>query len=126
MEILFIIILSLLVIIFAAYLIAIAPARKALSKEFATVKYAHRGLHDLSLPENSLPAFVAAVEQGFGIELDVRLTRDEVMVVFHDDNLRRMCNKDVRVASVSYAELCEYTLLDRKAYRQNDCKILLV
>jgi glycerophosphoryl diester phosphodiesterase len=101
-----------LAVLFIIYLILIAPSHRPLAKEFKTVKYAHRGLHDLSLPENSLPAFLAAVEAGFGIELDVRLTRDEVMVVFHDDDLVRMCNKDVRVASLSYTELCEYTLLD--------------
>lgn len=37
--------------------------------------YAHRGLWNAQRPENSLPAFAAAVEAGYGIELDVHLTR---------------------------------------------------
>lgn len=108
----YIITLSILVIIFVIYLIAIAPARRKLSCEFTSVKYAHRGLHDEKLPENSLPAFRAATEAGFGIELDVRLTKDEVMVVFHDDDLKRMCGIDKRVDTLTYKELSEYTLLD--------------
>src|SRR5699024_3296921 len=39
--------------------------------------YAHRGLWNAQRPENSLPAFAAAVEAGYGIELDVHLTRDD-------------------------------------------------
>ena len=101
-----------LLVLFNLYLIAIAPAKKPLSKEFASVKYAHRGLHDEKYPENSLPAFRAAVDRDFGIELDVRLTRDEVMVVFHDDDLKRMCGVDARVDEKSYEELLAYTLLD--------------
>ena len=55
--------------------------------------YAHRGLHkiDKSIPENSLPAFEAAARIGYGVELDVHLTRDDELVVFHDDDLKRVC-----------------------------------
>lgn len=53
---------------------------------------AHRGLFakDQSIPENSLPAFAAAVQGGYGIELDVQFTSDRKLVVFHDDTLDRM------------------------------------
>lgn len=56
-------------------------------------RYAHRGLHDLALgiPENSLPAFRRARQQGFGAELDVHLTADDQIVVIHDSDVRRMC-----------------------------------
>lgn len=53
---------------------------------------AHRGLWDTAWPENSLPAFSAAVEAGYGIELDVQLSSDGEVMVFHDDRLERLTN----------------------------------
>ena len=117
MEIALIVIASLIFLVAILYLIAIAPARRPLGEPFISTKYAHRGLHDEKLPENSLPAFSAAVEAGFGIELDVRLTKDGKMVVFHDDTLTRMCGVDARVDEKAYDELLRYKLLD------TDCKI---
>ena len=46
--------------------------------------FAHRGLHDASMPRNSLSAIVAAAEAGYGIEFDVRLSRDGIPMVIHD------------------------------------------
>ncbi len=68
---------------------------------------AHRGLHsrDKSVPENSLPAFTLAVDAGYGIELDVRLTKDEEVVVFHDDDLARVCGVNARVDEKTLEEL---------------------
>lgn len=53
--------------------------------------YAHRGLHDnaTEAPENSMAAFRKAVDAGFGIELDIQLTKDRIPVVFHDFTLKR-------------------------------------
>jgi glycerophosphoryl diester phosphodiesterase len=73
---------------------------------------AHRGLHGDGAPENSLAAFEAAVDAGYPIELDVRLTADEVPVVCHDRNLRRLCGRDVDVASLERTDLAALTLLD--------------
>lgn len=67
--------------------------------------YAHRGLWDAAHPENSLPAFRRAVEAGFGIELDVHLTRDQQMIVFHDDKLTRMCGDPRAVSACTLSEL---------------------
>lgn len=55
-------------------------------------KIAHRGLHaaDRGIPENSLPAFRAAAEACYAIELDVHRASDGELVVFHDHDLRRM------------------------------------
>ena len=74
---------------------------------FLGVNYAHRGLHsrDKSVPENSLAAFTLAERAGYGVELDVRLTKDGQVVVFHDDNLKRVCGVDKRVDELSYEEL---------------------
>lgn len=75
--------------------------------------FAHRGLHsgDSLVPENSLSAFRLAAQHGCAVELDVQLTADGQVVVFHDDNLRRMCKVDRRVDELTYEELRQYPLL---------------
>ncbi len=95
--------------LFLIYLFLIAPRpRRGLS--LPKSGYAHRGLWSTERPENSLQAFSAAVESGFGIETDVRLTRDGIPIVFHDDDLKRMCGIDQAVSSLTYAELLELRL----------------
>ena len=81
-------------------------------KKFAGVYYAHRGLYskDQSVPENSLAAFNLACEAGYGIELDIRLTKDGRVAVFHDDSLMRACGKDATVSELSYDELSQLSL----------------
>ena len=69
------------------------------------VDYAHRGLHDELIPENSLPAFARAVEEGFGIELDVQLSSDGVIMVFHDDTLARMTGAKGKLHEYTCEEL---------------------
>ena len=76
----------------AAVAFMVAPARDAKSKKapFLGRNIAHRGLYSETVPENSLKAFARAVEAGYGIELDVRITKDGHIVVFHDRDLKRM------------------------------------
>lgn len=74
--------------------------------------YAHRGLWDESKPENSLAAFRAAAAAGVGVELDVRLTADEVPVVFHDASLQRMCNHREWLRQIPVADLAQWPLPD--------------
>ena len=78
--------------------------------------YAHRGLHDNDalVPENSMPAFRRAVEAGYGIELDVQLTKDGIPVVFHDFTLERMCGVSGKIADSTYEELQRLSLLQTK------------
>ena len=61
-------------------------------KGFRHRYYAHRGLHDAQsdIPENSIAAFLKAVENGYGIELDVQLTKDGRPVIFHDVKTGRL------------------------------------
>lgn len=68
---------------------------------------AHRGLHvrAAGVPENSQAAFAAAIEHRWGIELDVRLSRDGVATVFHDATLERVCGKAGRMSDLTAAEL---------------------
>lgn len=77
-----------------------------------TIKIAHRGLHNEEFPENSLGAFENACKFGFAIELDVQLTRDNHVVVFHDDNLERLCNVKKTIQNSTLSELQEYKLLN--------------
>lgn len=108
-------ILIVLIVLIALYLFCLAPNRwrGEQMKPFEEVYIAHRGLFDNSQPwpENSLPAFRRAVEAGYGIELDIQLTADHQMVVFHDGDLKRMCGVDKMVYECTYEELCGYDLL---------------
>ena len=96
------------------WLALIMPARstKAQRAPFQNRMFAHRGLYtaDQSIPENSLPAFRAAAEAGYGVELDVQLTRDRQVVVFHDDDLKRACGIDARVDAYTCEELRAFPL----------------
>lgn len=73
--------------------------------------YAHRGLHDRTRPENTMPAFEAAVAAGYGIELDVHLSRDGEVVVIHDHNLQRLAGRPDEVEDLTAAELAELSIL---------------
>lgn len=72
--------------------------------------YAHRGLHGGGIPENSRAAFRAAVENGFGAELDVHLLADGGLAVIHDRSLKRTAGVDVDVTSLTTASLPHYAL----------------
>lgn len=103
---------AILLLFFSAYLYLIMPTfkRKKQIMAFAEHKYAHRGLHGAGIAENSLSAFRLAVDRGYGIELDVRLSGDGELVVFHDNTLDRVTEKSGRVDSYDYAELKEARL----------------
>lgn len=80
-------------------------------------KIAHRGMFDnIKIPENSIAAFKKALKYNYSIELDVQLTKDNILVVFHDDNLKRMTGLDKLIQETNYNELKELKLLDTKEY----------
>ena len=93
-------------------LLAPGRATKRQKAPFWGLNFAHRGLHsrDKSIPENSLPAFERAAHEGYGMELDVQLSRDGKVVVFHDDTLDRVCGVHARVDEKTWAELQELRL----------------
>lgn len=113
MKILLILILA-AVVLFLLYLLSIMPRmlRRPDISPFLGRLYAHRGLHDNAsdAPENSMRAFEKAVEHGFGIELDVQLTKDGIPVVFHDFGLKRVCGVDRKVCDLTFEELQELKL----------------
>ncbi len=103
--------LLLLAIVIILYLLAIAPSSKLNSvEEFKGVQFAHRGLHGNGVPENSMKAFSLAVENGYGIELDIHLTKDNRVVVIHDNDTKRVCGKNIPVEESTYKELSELWL----------------
>lgn len=76
------------------------------------VVYCHRGYYDNEqIPENSLAAFRLSAEKNLAVELDVRLSADGEIVVFHDDSLKRVCGVDRPVRELTLAELKELPLL---------------
>ena len=72
--------------------------------------YAHRGLHGNGVPENSMAAFRAALEKGYGIELDVHLLKDGNLAVIHDASLKRTAGVDLRIEDLTTEELKNYRL----------------
>ena len=76
------------------------------------MRFAHRGLVQHG-PENTIPAFQAAVDYGCeGIELDVRVSKDGVAIVVHDDNMRRMTDGRLTTAisEMTAREICAVEL----------------
>ena len=73
-------------------------------------KYAHRGLHDDKRPENSMVAFRAALEHGYGIELDLHLLADGSLAVMHDSALKRTTGADGIIEDLTAADLKKYRL----------------
>ena len=80
-------------------------------------KIAHRGMFDnIKIPENSLSSFKKALKYNYSIELDVQLTKDNILIVFHDANLKRMTGVDKLVKDSNYEEIKELKLLNTKEY----------
>lgn len=73
---------------------------------------AHRGYHDMNetVFENTLSAFQRAIDAGFAIECDLQYAADGVPVVFHDDNVRRLCPVDADVRSKLSSELAQMSI----------------
>lgn len=72
--------------------------------------YAHRGLHDDEKPENSMAAFRAALENGYGIELDIHLIKDGNLAVFHDSDLSRVTGAEGKITDLTTEDLANYRL----------------
>ena len=79
-------------------------------EELCRWRYAHRGLHNAERPENSLAAFQAAVDGGFGAELDVHLLKDGTLAVLHDSALTRVTGQFGVVEDLTGPELKNYRL----------------
>lgn len=100
---------SALALFIILYLFAIFPrfSRKRDMLRYRHTMFAHRGYHcmKMGIPENSMAAFRAALAKGYGIEIDLHLTKDGRLVVFHDDTLDRMCGRPDIIECMTYEEL---------------------
>ena len=97
---------SLVLLILLLYLFLFVRPHKAKKENpLLLCDYAHRGLHNRDIPENSLAAFEKAVQSGFGIELDVHLSSDGEVMVFHDASLARMTGCDKKLNEMTADEL---------------------
>lgn len=101
-------ILVLLSFIFA-YLFSILPRRsmRRRMEKYHQTMFAHRGYHciEKGIPENSMSSFQAAVDHNCGIELDLHLTYDGHLVVFHDNTLDRICHCSGVIETMTLAQL---------------------
>ena len=104
------------VVVILAGLVLFLVAPEKVSAEaaapFEKRAFAHRGLYELdqSVPENSLTAFRRAAEAGYGAELDVQMTKDGVVMVMHDNDLKRACGVDAGICDMTLEELKELRL----------------
>jgi len=79
---------------------------------------AHRGLHYDYIYENTRESFQAAIKQNYAIECDVVLTKDHEVAVFHDENLKRLCQINTDISDITMNELRK-----QKIYNSN-CNII--
>lgn len=103
--------LKLLLTILAVYLISLAcrSGHRELPK-LRDWAYAHRGFHGNGVPENSMAAFRAARDAGYGIELDVHLLKDGNLAVIHDSLLNRTTGEAGQIEDLTTGDLTRYHL----------------
>ena len=109
-------ILLVLVLLVAMYPAYIAP-KILITNDMSAMEgqcFAHRGYFNNAseAPENSLLSFQYAIDNGYGIELDVQLSSDGVPMVFHDADLMRVCGVEGKIWDYSCEELQKMKLLD--------------
>lgn len=97
-----------------AFMLMPRYSKKKQLDQFKGLPIAHRGLHDQDSEENTLRAFKKAVDAGYGIECDVQLTADELLVIFHDATLERMLDIEARVDESTLDELQRLQFLSRE------------
>lgn len=109
-------VIMILIVLFVLFLLWILALRcrkgHAAWETLRKFRYAHRGLHDSKngIPENSMAAFRLAAEHGYGVELDIHLTKDGRLAVIHDNSLLRIAGVDVKAKDLTAGELDQYRL----------------
>ena len=110
------VLLTIIIVLAVLFIVLIAPRTigQASIAHMEGWHYAHRGYHDgnVAVPENSLLSFQAAIDAGYGIELDIQLSSDKVPMVFHDADLMRICGVEGKIWDYTCAQLQEMKLFD--------------
>lgn len=93
--------------VLCVWLVLMMPAfpKRGWAAFYGKKYFAHRGLHDENVCENSMQAFRLAVQAGCGIELDVHMTQDGQLCVFHDDTLKRLCGREEAIRDMTMEAL---------------------
>ena len=74
----------------------------------------HRG-SPTKITENTIPSFEKSLDQGVeGVELDIRLTQDKKIIVFHDSNLLRLVGVNIDIKDITYKEMVAHSLKKNK------------
>lgn len=109
---------SILIVLFIFYIFAIKGRRTSPeTREFLKWDYAHRGLHEKPFaPENSLKAFQRAANLGYGAELDVHLLKDGTLAVMHDWKLDRTTGQSGLLEDLTCDDLKKYRLEGTNEY----------
>ena len=103
---LLLIVVLVLIILGIGYLLAIRGRKgHAGLKELHRWSYAHRGLHSEGVPENSMAAFEAAKNAGYGVELDIHLLADGNLAVIHDSALERVTGLPGKIEDLTTKQL---------------------
>ena len=76
---------------------------------------AHRGLHSSNTIENTIPAFIKAMDKGYIIELDIHILKDNTIVVYHDFNLKRLTGVNKVIEKLTYPQLSKIKI--KKKYQ---------
>ena len=104
-----------------------------LPESFLNNPISHRGLHDCgdlmgigSGPENSREAIMHAIKLGFGVEIDVRFSKDFIPVVVHDQNLLRLCQVDMNVSEGNYRDFLQVRLKNKELLPKLDDILRLI
>lgn len=74
---------------------------------------AHRGLHNNYIVENTLLAFLKAVEKDYAVELDIRLLKDGTVVVYHDIDLKRLTGINKLIESCTLKDISNIKINDK-------------
>jgi Glycerophosphoryl diester phosphodiesterase len=93
------------VLYFYAVMPRTLPEARIKAAKFKGKYIAHRGLHSSKINENTADAFRAAVDAGFGMEFDVRISSDGIPIISHDSNLKRVFGVECRAEDLTAAEL---------------------
>ena len=74
---------------------------------------AHRGLHSDKSIENTLSAFIKAMDKGYTIELDIHILKDDTIVIYHDFNLKRLTGVNKTIEKLSYPQLSKIKIKNK-------------
>ena len=83
------------------------------SREIYEETIAHRGFH-FKFPENTIPAFIEAVNKNLAIELDIRMTKDEEIICLHDRYTKRLLDRKGKTSDYLYSDIEKLNVLYSK------------